>query len=137
LLEHGADPDDRTWGSPSSILELVSGWGDVDKMQLLLDHGAQLHDTRALHDAARKGAVAAAALLLDRGVDIERLDTSIPDPPNGTALHHAARAGHFAVVSLLLARGADRSARDARGRTAREIASEHGHGDVAAILADE
>ncbi len=137
LLERGADPDDRNWASRSSFLEIVAFWGDVAKLQLLLDHGARLHDTRAIHDAARNGHVAATALLLDRGVDIERVDTSNSDPPSGTALHCAARAGHFAVVSLLLAGGANRSARDGRGRTAHEIASEHGHCDVAAILADE
>ncbi len=137
LLEHGANPNDNNWGISSSFLEIVAYWGDVAKMQLLLDHGARLHDSSALHRAAAQGHLAAVVLLLDRGADIDRVDDGGAEPPNSTVLHDAAEAGHLDIVALLLARGADRSVRDARGRTAREIASEHGHGDVAAILADE
>ncbi len=138
LLEHGAEPNDYHTGlSASSFLEIVSSCGDVAKMQLLLDHGARLHDSDALCYAATRGEVAAAALLLDRGIDINHADDNGGDTPNATALHLAARGGHLPVVVLLLDRGADCSVRDGRGRTARDIAIEYKHADVGALLADK
>jgi ankyrin repeat protein len=51
-----------------------------------------------------------------------------------TALMWAAGYGKTAAVRLLLDRGADPGRRDDRGKTAREIAGEAGHGEVAALL---
>jgi hypothetical protein len=41
------------------------------------------------------------------------------------------------LVKWLLEHGADCGAHNGCGRTARDIAVEHNHGDVAAILADK
>ena len=55
----------------------------------------------AIHDAAKKGDVAAVAAALDAGADVNE--------PDGTAtpLYHAVRRGHLAAAKLLIERGAD------------------------------
>ncbi len=55
----------------------------------------------AIHDAAKKGDVAAIASALDAGADVNE--------PDGTAtpLYHAVRRGHLAAATLLIERGAD------------------------------
>jgi cytochrome c len=55
----------------------------------------------AIHEAAKKGDVAAVAAALDSGADVDQSDGS------GTPLYLAVRAGHFAVAKLLIERGAD------------------------------
>jgi cytochrome c len=55
----------------------------------------------AIHDAAKKGDVAAVAAALDSGVGVDESDGQ------ATPLYLAVRAGHFAVAKLLIARGAD------------------------------
>ncbi|MGX5844359.1 ankyrin repeat domain-containing protein [Mesorhizobium sp. ArgA1] len=55
----------------------------------------------AIHDAAKKGDVAAVAAALDSGVGVDESDGS------GTPLYLAVRAGHLAVAKLLIERGAD------------------------------
>ena len=68
-----------------------------------------------LHQAAAEGRRAAAEILLDLGVPLDR-----PGQMGGTSLHHAAWWGHGDVVSTLLARGADpaRTAEPGIGGTA-------------------
>jgi hypothetical protein len=51
-----------------------------------------------------------------------------------SALHEAARAGHAEIVRLLLDAGARPSLRDGDGKTARDVATEHGHVAVAERL---
>ena len=62
----------------------------------------------ALHLAAEQGDVAALALLLDCGFDVNRGDAEI----GKTALHSAAMAGRPESVRLLLSRGASPDTRD-------------------------
>jgi ankyrin repeat protein len=51
-----------------------------------------------------------------------------------TPLIEASFCGNHTTVALLLKRGADRSAKDAFGRTALEVALERGHPSVVAAL---
>ncbi|MGX9147797.1 ankyrin repeat domain-containing protein [Mesorhizobium sp. 128a] len=55
----------------------------------------------AIHDAAKKGDVAAVAAALDSGIGVDESDGS------GTPLYLAVRAGRLAVAKLLIERGAD------------------------------
>jgi len=67
--------------------------------------------------------------LLDEGVSANSVDCSPYSPPGGDdrdncepALIRATRYGQAGVAKLLISRGADVAARDASGRTAREVA---------------
>ncbi|HRI12162.1 MAG TPA: ankyrin repeat domain-containing protein [Verrucomicrobiota bacterium] len=60
----------------------------------------------ALHIAARAGDLPLAALLLNRGANVNSLGNS-----NETPLHAAVRSGHRAMAELLIERGADLNAR--------------------------
>ena len=59
-----------------------------------------------LHVAAEKGAVEAAAFLLEAGADLEAVELE----HGGTPLAAAARAGEAEMVAFLLERGADADA---------------------------
>ncbi|PMD41336.1 ankyrin, partial [Hyaloscypha variabilis F] len=59
-----------------TALHNAADQGGVTMIQLLLDHGADVHARNqigetALHFAARKGDLKAIAMLLDRGADID------------------------------------------------------------------
>ncbi len=67
-------------------------------------------------DAAWYGQVDVAALLLDRGADVESKTKDAL-----TALHYAARYGHLDVATLLLDRGADIESRTDAGKTSFQL----------------
>jgi ankyrin repeat protein len=84
----------------------------------------------ALHDAALAGRRDAAALLLDRGAALNLQDRET----GATPLFLAASWGRLPVVELLLERGANRLLRNKAGKTPREIATENGYPELAALL---
>jgi ankyrin repeat protein len=71
-----------------------------------------LHRIADLRHADGKRASGVAALLVDRGAQVDARNRD-----DVTPLHQAVRARNLAVVELLLARGADPNARDKRGST--------------------
>jgi len=90
-----------------------------------------------LHQAAMKGDLALVQGLLDRGANINVLNTR-----NGwTALAEACSNGHLEVVQLLLAKGALTEIQIGTdisiGKTALIKAAEHGHTAVVSVLLDE
>ncbi|KAE8959794.1 hypothetical protein PR001_g30570, partial [Phytophthora rubi] len=70
-------------------------------------------------------------LLLDHNARVDQ-----PDESGDTALLNAAEYGLIKHVEKLLAHGADASARDQRGRSAMDIAGEHGFADIVNVLAE-
>ncbi|HEX3759692.1 MAG TPA: ankyrin repeat domain-containing protein [Kofleriaceae bacterium] len=95
----------------------------ADIVVLLLDAGADLaaadrfgetalHRVADLRRADDQRAAGVAALLVDRGAQVDARNRDEVTP-----LHQAVRARNLAVVELLLARGADANARDKRGST--------------------
>src|SRR5262245_49548928 len=78
---------------------------DVATLTAALDRDPATRDVRdhpyewtLLHHAARQGHINVVDLLLDRGFDVNTLETG----DHTTALHWAAAAGHVAVVQRLL-----------------------------------
>jgi len=84
----------------------------------------------AFYGACRNGHAAVAALLLERGADVNAAGVF-----GGTALHWAAINGHKDVVAFLVARGADVTARDARfDSTPEGWAAEGRHDEIRELL---
>jgi uncharacterized protein len=137
--------------SDRSMLELLmrfgarvpamSKWGRFyyfvhdDIAAFLLDHGMSpahmtWHEVTLLHDMAQAGDAKKAALLLDRGADINAID----DEYRATPLGIAARWGRDGMVTFLLERGADPNAAAAEWSTPLAWAKRKGHTRIAAAL---
>lgn len=105
LLEHGADPNEPT--NLGSALQIAARGNHLEVMTRLLDAGAELelqggeHLKTPLHDAAERGRIEAAILLLDRGANIDAR-TKLDHPP----IHLAASKDRDQMVSLLRENGA-------------------------------
>ncbi|HEX6480069.1 MAG TPA: sigma-70 family RNA polymerase sigma factor [Ktedonobacteraceae bacterium] len=83
----------------------------------------------ALHEAADKGHVSIADLLIDYGANIDARTRSSMTP-----LHNAVLGHHTDVVKLLLARGANVNAALANGLTPLHQAAMKGYSDIAGVL---
>ena len=92
--------------------------GNVELVNLFMDHGVQLNDPErdpseetALHAAVDGGQRAMVAYLLERGADIEATfgDCYSEACTVGTPLMLACRFGHVEITKTLLGRGADPS----------------------------
>jgi len=101
LMENGMDPNTMSW------------------------HGVTL-----LHNAAWKGWVDRAKLLIDHGAELDPLE----DEYRSTPLGYAARWGHLEMVQLLLNAGADKTRAGAEWSTPLMWATTKGHKDIARIL---
>ena len=89
------------------------------------------YEETPLHDAAFNGHAAVAALLLDRGAEVNSKTND-----GWTPLYIAAGYGHAAVAALLLDRGAEVNSKDNGGWTPLHDAALHGYADVTALLLD-
>jgi uncharacterized protein len=124
-------------GQPLDLHE-AAALDAADRVGALLDAGAHV-DARSpdgfspLHLAAYFGAPAAAALLIERGAQVD----AVADNPQRVAPLHAAVAGqHPEVVRLLLATGAQPDARQHGGWTPLLAAAQHGDAETVAALLD-
>lgn len=119
-----------------TLLHLAAFFGHQDVVAWLLRQGAPVDAiaaneslVRPLHSAVVAGSLRVTELLLKAGAE--------PDAPQRggwTALHGAARRGDADLIGLLLDHGADRGLRSDDGRTALDLAREHGHREVALRL---
>jgi ankyrin repeat protein len=105
--------------------------GDVETLRRLLGRSRKransysLDGFTPLHLAAFFGHADAAALLLDRGADVEARSKN-PRLRSVTPLHSAAAGRHLDVAELLLARGADPNATQPGGWTPLHQAAANG-----------
>jgi cytohesin len=100
-----------------------------------LIHARDAGDRTPLHLAVGQGHVGVAALLLQRGAEVNaRAEGEFGK--GMTPLHAAARGGQGTAAKLLLEHGADASARDSSGKRPGELAVDGGHPDVADLLRD-
>jgi ankyrin repeat protein len=102
LLEHGADPS-LTQKNHSTALMIAAGLGR--------GQGVFANDF-----ATEAQMVEGAAVLLDRGVDVNAVNDS-----GETALHYAAQASDE-IVRMLAAHGAKLDVKDKNGRTPEDFA---------------
>ena len=107
----------------------------LDMLNLFFDHGADpnnanWHGVTYLHKLAAIGDVDKAALLLERGADLEAVD----DEWCSTPLGWAARWGHGDLVAFLLDRGANPRGGEAEWAIPRARAEKAGHGEIAEML---
>ncbi|KAF2136154.1 uncharacterized protein K452DRAFT_344372 [Aplosporella prunicola CBS 121167] len=148
LLARGADPN----GEPALVdhhgypLRLAAMLDDTppETRKLLLDYGADVNFSKALHQAVRIGHFDFARLLVEEyGADVNADDFD-PDwiCPNSTwengqgrPLHYAARNGDFHLVTYLLEKGASIDPEDPNGYTPRMLAELAGHSEVRTLLA--
>jgi cytochrome c len=79
-------------------------------MLILFCPGTLASYAAAIHDAAKKGDLAAITAALDTGADINAEDGG------GTPLYFAARRGHLAATQLLIERGANVNSRTSLGQ---------------------
>lgn len=127
LLAHRANTErseSSTWGP----IHLAAGAGHVDVLKLLLLGGARVNAmTRdgktALHLAAEERRRDCARLLLSGGAQPDIGNSA----DNETPLHIAAALGDDKMVKLLLQKGANKDIRNRSGKTAYDVAAEHGH----------
>lgn len=106
-------------------------------VRLLLDRGADPHQAArnpakvtALHAAVSSNQLEIVGWLLDAGADVNARQQM-----DYTPLMGAAANARLEILDLLLAHGADPALRTTDGKSAADLAREHGHDAVAARLA--
>lgn len=112
------------FGHPATVRLLLAGGADVD--------AAAQNDMKVqpLHAAIASRNAETVTLLLEHGADVNARQQI-----GYTALMGAAGAGRHDLVDLLLARGADPALTSDEGKTAADIARDHGHSALADRLA--
>jgi ankyrin repeat protein len=136
LVAAGADVDARAAGD-STALMLAADRADGATVRALLDAGADPYladalgfETTAIHRAGREGNVEALRALVEHGVDVNLLESTMAH-----ALMYAAFNGELEAVEYLIEVGSDLEQRDDAGKTAYEWAVERGQDAVAQALA--
>lgn len=106
LLSLGANPNINNMGVTLGPLGVATSYrpGFVAD---LLDAGADIENTGALHIAAGKGDLETMQLLLDKGADVNEvirhpLNTTVGYHGRRPPMHQAVQGGHFEAVTLLL-----------------------------------
>ena len=120
-------------GDGFTVLGLACYFRQAEVARLLLERGANPNRAAAnaakvapLHAAVAANHAGIAALLLDAGADVnarQQIDY--------TPLMGAAANARMELLELLLARGADPSLTTTEGKTAADLAREHGHEAIA------
>lgn len=125
------DAQSRLWdaaiaGDTLEIRQAVADGARIDS----LDTRRNPRGRMALNWAAWHNRVPAIEVLIALGAPLEAENHT-----GFSALHHAAEAGSLEAARALLSAGADPAHANKAGRRPAETAREHGHTDVAAILA--
>ena len=139
-LKHGANPNLGLYAHMWSALATGAKLGaSMEIIEMLLDAGARIEESNALHTAAENGRIDAVRILLENGADIDAIGFEYCADEGqaeeaGNALHFAVDGGNSDVLKLLLEKGANASLKYAKGRTVKQRASEKGNEEVKQIL---
>jgi ankyrin repeat protein len=142
LLSKGADVDegDQTGNNP---LELACVKGDKHMVALLLAHNATIEKApKALLQAARNGNIEIMQMLLDHGANVNAHPygtyTTLPQQREreswGSALHCAIEKGHTEAVRFLLEKGAAKEYKNKLDMTALDLAKKLGYDEIVQLL---
>ena len=134
LLEHNAVVDSRSNDGYTPLLRAWKNGGNLDILQLFLDHNADIHvrdeyGNTLLHFAAETGLLEAAQALLERNADVNSQNNH-----GSTPLLLASEFANPNIVQLLLDYNADLYLRDADADTPLHCAAIGGKLEVAQIL---
>lgn len=144
LLDAGANPNVRDEEGWTPLLRATYNHAPIRLIGMLLDHGAQV-DARndggnaSLSHALRAGDADAARLLLEHGADVRVTgfdNRKWHDNSQMNSFGWAALGGDPECLRLALAYGADPRLRDGEGRDALQIAREHSHPTMVALIGE-
>ncbi|GKZ74253.1 ankyrin-2 [Aspergillus niger] len=152
-LEQGADP---TFGCPNAqsfndlekpdqsptkgsgaVLGMASRRSIPEIVDLLLDHGANIHNSNVLHYAAcRRGGLAIPMMehLIQRGADVNEFGYPAFLHFGGTPLHAASYQGNLLAVKWLLEHGAKPGVEDAQGSRPLDLATLEEEDEICDVL---
>ncbi len=125
LVDHGAEIDSRD-ARGRTALRYAAKKG-TETLSVLLEAGADPNLGESLIGAVYYGNSEAAAALLERGADVNKV------VGGSSPLLWAVARGDLNCVKVLLTYGARIDLEDSRGRTASEFASELGHLEIARL----
>lgn len=119
---------ERTEYSASGPIHLAAGNGHLEVLKLLLLNGANVNaltkdGNTALHIAVEEGRRDCVRVLLANGARADARNEGNCDTP----LHIAAALGDEHMVRVLIQKGAEKNIRNKYGKTAYDVAAEHGH----------
>ena len=145
LLNAGAKVNGLNDYYKTSPLHHATEGGDASAVSFLISLGAKIDEKSPrgmpLHFAAHHARSDAVRELLAAGADMNARIVSEKDYNGQTPLHRGARAqfsertvGYYEVVRLLVQAGADVNAKDAKGRTALDIARARGNDRLIPLL---
>lgn len=138
LIDAGADVNAKDGIQDSAFLYAgAEGFDEILKMTI--DAGADVTSTNryggtALIPASEHGHVSTVKILIAAGVPVDHVNDL-----GWTAMHEAivlndGGPAQVETVGLLLEAGADPDITDREGRTSRELALEHGHDEIVAVI---
>lgn len=127
LFEEGAvQPFSLPENDSGAALELAAWVCDIEIFDILLEHGAKLENSLALHRAMMRNhndRISFSERLLSYGLDINRVGYLSPVPlQGGTPLAVAAKVGTLDQIRWLLEHGADHYICGSHGITASDYA---------------
>lgn len=139
LLEEAPERVSAFAADGFTALHLAGFFGQTEAAEVLLARGADSEavarnamKVRPLHSAVAGGSLPVAQQLLQKGAD-----PNARQQGGWTPLMGAAVQGNEPLMQLLLQRGAEPAVRDEKGKSARDLALEHGQVKAAEFLAQQ
>ncbi|XHG07484.1 hypothetical protein AWENTII_010625 [Aspergillus wentii] len=129
LFSRGVDPNMGTYGQRLPPLSVAVRYTDIKWVKVMLEKGARIEGTGALHIAAILGNINLMRLLIKYGADVNEIPflhvvAFVDYHREGTPLHWAIAGGHAEAVELLLEHHTDLNMVDVEGVSASDRLSE-------------
>ncbi len=118
LAERGADVNIKGVDG-ITVLDIAAGNGDIELVQSLVEHGADLNPGLTIHEAAISGNMELVQWLIEQGLDV-----NAKDEEERTILFNAVESGNLELVQWLVEQGLDVNAKDDEGISVLQAAEE-------------